>query len=120
MEWSCAGTARRKSPWAWRPPIPGRRGRVCHPTRRTARLVARGFPGPRPAPGIAAPCLRLLSEFLECFAVTLVRGALRRLELLASLGLFGRRDDEPVSVRAEVERRVGIDSQQVENRPVDH
>ena len=45
------------------------------------------------ATGITAPCRRSLGEFLECFAVTLVRGVLRRLEFLASFRLLGGRDD---------------------------
>src|SRR5579871_2660825 len=97
-----------------------RRSESAGTPHRTTRFAARGFPGPRPASGIVGPWRRLFSQFLECFAVSLVRGALRSLELLTPFGLLGGRDDEPVPVRGEVERRIGIDLQEIENRPVDH
>src|SRR5437868_2813251 len=78
-------------------------------TRRTTRFAARGFPRPYPASEIVGPFRRLLSEFVECFAVTLVRGALRRLEFLASLGMIDGRHDKPAPVRADIERGLRID-----------
>jgi hypothetical protein len=45
---------------------------------------------------------------------------LRRVEFVQPLGLLGGGDDQPATVCAEVERRLGIDLQQVENRPVDY
>ena len=63
---------------------------------------------------------RLVGEFFESFGVTLVRCYLCSLELLASLGRFGGCDDEPMPVSADVERRIGIDFQQFENRSVNH
>src|SRR6185312_14547558 len=67
-----------------------------------------------------SPCPGLLSQSLECFAVALVRHPLCRLEIAAPFRWFGGRYDESPAISGDVERRLHIHVQQIENWLVDY
>src|SRR5688572_7210419 len=66
------------------------------------------------------PAAPLLGQLLESLAVPFVGPLLRGVELLlAGERRRGRSDDESRAIRADVERRLRVDFQQIQNWPVD-
>ena len=65
-------------------------------------------------------CTGLLRQPLQCFAVLFVAGIQRPLELLASAFVRRGSDHEQPAVGRNVQRRLFVDAQQIQDGSVDH
>src|ERR1700678_2685198 len=119
------GTRHRRSPAVWPQPIQAQQDHEDLPTRHIARFVARGSPEPHPEIEIPVPSREparrnSLGQFPEGLPIALVGQLLSCLELLAARGWFRRGDDQLFSICTDIERRVRVDVQKIQNRTIDH